>query len=138
MAKAIPLDNTQIGAYKSRVRRKPGSLLPIEIAVCTAAAELRGRGVEEFHGYELAKSLSDLAERRLLTAYGTLYRALGRLERMALLHSRREDPHIAADENRPRRRLYTLTALGEAAVKERSTTAPVRTMRRARRRWVPA
>ena len=134
----IPLDNRQIGAYKSRVRRKAGSLLPIEIAICTAAADLRRRGVEEFHGYELAKSLSDLAECRLLTAYGTLYRALGRLEKMALLHSRREDPHIAARENRPGRRLYMLTALGEAAVKERSTATPAGTTRRARRRWVPA
>jgi PadR family transcriptional regulator len=51
----------------------------------------------------------------LLTAYGTLYRALARLEEMGLLASRREDPAIAARESRPGRRLYTLTAAGEAA-----------------------
>ena len=88
----------------SAVRRKPGSLLPIEIAICVAAADLRARGAEEFHGYELAKCLSDLSERRLLTAYGTLYRALGRLEKMGLLQSHWEDPHIAARGNRPGRR----------------------------------
>jgi DNA-binding PadR family transcriptional regulator len=64
------------------VRRKPGSLVPLEIAICSTAALLRSRGEEEFHGYEMAKTLGDGAGVRLLTAYGTLYRALGRLEKM--------------------------------------------------------
>lgn len=108
------------------------------MAICAAAADLRQRGIDEFHGYELAKCLGHLAERRLLTAYGTLYRALGRLEKMGLFHSRREDPRIAARENRPGRRLYVLTALGDAAVKEAPKARVAGTPRRARRRWVPA
>jgi DNA-binding PadR family transcriptional regulator len=81
---------------------------------------LRRRGIREFHGYELAKQLADVSDRRLLTAYGTLYRALGRLEAMGLLESRREDPAIGAKENRPGRRLYTLTALAESVVRQSS------------------
>ena len=76
-------------------------------------AELSASGTE-FHGYQIAKELAHLADHRLLTAYGTLYRALGRLEDMGLLVSRREDPEIAARASRPGRRLYTLTAAGEA------------------------
>jgi len=113
------------------MRRKPGSLVPLEIAICEAAAVLRRRGVAEFHGYELAKQLADIGDRKLLTAYGTLYRALARLEAMGMLESRREDPAIAARENRPGRRLYTLTALAEVAVRESTSRrrAPVRKRR---------
>jgi DNA-binding PadR family transcriptional regulator len=119
------------------VRRKPGALLPIEQAICATAAAMRRRGAGEFHGYELAKQLADDAERRLLTAYGTLYRALGRLEEMGLVESRREDPEIAARENRPGRRLYTLTGAGERAAREADAAAALRRARarpRARRR----
>src|SRR4051794_9688059 len=91
------------------VRRKPGRLLPLEAAICVCAAKLRSRGTTEFHGYEIAKRLGDENSHRLLTAYGTLYRALGRLEAMGLLHSQWEDPRIPARENRPGRRLYVLT-----------------------------
>ena len=114
------------------MRRKPGTLVPLEIAICAAAAALRRRGVAEFHGYELAKQLADIDDRKLLTAYGTLYRALARLEAMGLLESRREDPEIALRENRPGRRLYTLTPLADAAVREAAGTrrrAPVRRRR---------
>lgn len=94
-----------------------------------SAAALRRQGHGEFHGYEIAKRLAVDAERRLLTAYGTLYRALARLEKMGMLQSRWEDPAIPARENRPGRRLYTLTALGEVASRtaaSRGQTAPVR------------
>ena len=47
----------------------------------------------------------------------TIEGGLGRLEEMGLLKSRSEDPRIAARENRPRRRFYTLTASGELAVR---------------------
>jgi PadR family transcriptional regulator, regulatory protein PadR len=114
------------------MRRKPGSLVPLEIAICTAAASLRRRGINEFHGYELAKQLADVSDRRLLTAYGTLYRALGRLEAMGLLESRREDPAIAAKENRPGRRLYALTALAESVVRQSSPSRRRLAVRRRR------
>lgn len=117
------------------MRRKPGSLVPLELSICRAAASLRRRGSDEFHGYELAKQLAEDAERRLLTAYGTLYRALGRLEDMGMLQSRREDPEIAARENRPGRRLYRLTAAGEAAARQPERTAATA---RPRRRSAPA
>ena len=120
------------------MRRKPGALVPLELAICDAAFALRRRGVDEFHGYEIAKRLSDAADTRLLTAYGTLYRALGRLEKMGLLESRWEDPHIPARENRPRRRLYTLTAAGEAARSAARKATPEKTAKRPRRRLVPA
>ena len=120
------------------MRRKPGSLVPLEIAICRAATLLRRRGSDEFHGYQMAKALGDAADVRLLTAYGTLYRALGRLEKMGILRSRWEDPRIPARENRPGRRLYTLTALGEEAVQDARDAAPSRAAKRLRRRLVPA
>jgi PadR family transcriptional regulator len=120
------------------VRRRPGTLVPLELAICEAAADLRKRGADEFHGYEIAKTIGDAADGRLLTAYGTLYRALARLEKMSLLTSRWEDPAIPARENRPGRRLYTLTALGETALEaaRHATEEPARP--RARRRLAPA
>jgi DNA-binding PadR family transcriptional regulator len=120
------------------VRRKPGALIPLELAICSAAAGLLRQGIDEFHGYELAKLLAADAERRMLTAYGTLYRALGRLEEMGLLQSRREDPEIAARENRPGRRLYTLTPAGEAAARQAVARAPRRSRERGRRGEAPA
>ena len=81
--------------------------------------------------------LGDASDGRLLTAYGTLYRALARLEKMGLLTSRWEDPAIPARENRPGRRLYRLTALGDAALAAaRAAEEPTRS--RARRRLAPA
>ena len=120
------------------MRRKAGALIPLEQAICTVAARLRGRGIDEFHGYELAKQLADDSARRLLTAYGTLYRALGRLEAMGMLQSRQEDPQIAARENRPGRRLYTLTAAGERAARESVRHSRPRLSARRRRGEAPA
>ena len=121
------------------MRRKKGGLVPLEIAICTCAADLLVRGTREFHGYEIAKRLSDVADHKLLTAYGTLYRALGRLESMGLLESRWEDPEVPARENRPGRRLYTLTPAAETALEEtrRAASASTRTRTR-RRRPLPA
>jgi DNA-binding PadR family transcriptional regulator len=120
------------------MRRKPGALVPLEIAICVGAANLLRQGVREFHGYAIAKHLGNEADRRLLTAYGTLYRALGRLEQMGLVQSRWEDPEIPARENRPGRRLYTLTAAGEVAANEARKAAAEKAPRRAPRKPVPA
>lgn len=120
------------------MRRKAGGLVPLELAICSSAADLLRAGTNQFHGYEIAKRLGDESERRLLTAYGTLYRALGRLEKMGLLRSRWEDPHIPARENRPGRRLYTLTAAGEEAVREARRASTEKVSKRAPRRPVPA
>ena len=132
------MTNKHISAYSLAVRRKPGGLVPLETAICLSAADRQRRGIDEFHGYEIARHLAAVADRRLLTAYGTLYRALGRLEHMGLLRSRREDPDIAARENRPGRRFYTLTTEGEAAAREARKAAFEKRSTQARRRLVPA
>jgi PadR family transcriptional regulator len=91
-------------------------MVPLEIAILEASDELRRAGQPEVHGYLLAKVVQDLRQARRLTAYGTLYKALGRLEREGYLASRWEDPHDAAEEARPRRRFYRLTLQGEGAL----------------------
>jgi PadR family transcriptional regulator, regulatory protein PadR len=118
------------------MRRKPGGLVPLETAILGVALAFQKDGVDEFHGYQIAKHLADATNQRLLTAYGTLYRALGRLENMGLLTSHWENPQIAADENRPGRRLYSLTA--EGVVVARASHETVRAPKRARRRIAPA
>ncbi len=103
------------------MKRKPGELIPIERSILAAAIRLSSQGVEEFHGFGLAKEIRDREGARRLMAQGTLYRALARLEQQGILQSTWEDPAVAAEEHRPRRRLYSLTGahvvgLGEAPV----------------------
>jgi DNA-binding transcriptional ArsR family regulator len=98
------------------MRRKSDQLIPLEASILEAAVALRSRGTPLFHGYALAKVIRTEADRRLLTAHGTLYRALQRLERGGLLESFWEDAVPAEREGRPRRRLYRITALGERAL----------------------
>ena len=86
--------------------------MPVERDIIVAASDLLATGVDEFYGFRIAKQIRDLRGARLLTGHGTLYRALERLEKQGYLESRWEDPEIAANENRPRRRLCRLTALG--------------------------
>jgi DNA-binding PadR family transcriptional regulator len=90
------------------MRRKPGTLLPLELDILRT-----GLGLEQFHGFQLAKALADHPRPGALTGHGTLYKALQRLEDAGLLASRWEDPDIAAAEGRPRRRLYQVTGAGE-------------------------
>jgi PadR family transcriptional regulator, regulatory protein PadR len=113
------------------VRRKAGQLVPLELAICHAALRLRARRQEEFHGYELAKAIKRDADTRLLTAYGTLYRALGRLEAMGYLTSRWEEASTPTRGNRPPRRLYSVTPAGERAAEQarRDTRAAARKQR---------
>jgi DNA-binding PadR family transcriptional regulator len=67
---------------------------------------------------------------RGLTAHGTLYKALDRMERMGLLESRWEDPEVAAAQGRPRRRLYRVTGQGERALDEAHESAMARSTER--------
>jgi PadR family transcriptional regulator, regulatory protein PadR len=110
------LDDGTISSYSSPVRRKEGALVPLEVSILEAALELRRRGATEAHGFLLAKAMRDERHAGHLTAYGTLYKALERLERVGYLESRWEDPLIAAGERRPRRRLYRVTLVGESAL----------------------
>ena len=98
------------------MRRKSEKLIPLEVSILEAAVALHKRGEKAFHGYSLAKSIKTKSDRRMLTAYGTLYRALHRLKRAGLIESFWEDPSHAEKANRPRRRLYRLTALTEVAL----------------------
>jgi PadR family transcriptional regulator PadR len=71
-------------------------------------------GEPEFYGFAVATELDDGG--RQLTAHGTLYKVLERLERDGLLVSRWEDPE-EFDESRPRRRLYRVSDQAEGALR---------------------
>lgn len=106
------------------MRRRPGALLAIELSILEAGLELRRHGIDDFHGFLVASEMAEREGARLLTSYGTLYKALGRMEKAGLLESRWEDPLVAAEENRPRRRLYRVTAAGETALSKSVSTEP--------------
>jgi len=97
------------------MRRREGALVPLEVAILGAGLSVRSTGEPEFHGFRLARELRDRDGARGLTAHGTLYKALDRMERRGLLKSRWEDPDIAAEQGRPRRRFYRVTADGQGA-----------------------
>ena len=91
-------------------RRKPGTLLPLETEILEVALSLLRAGHATFHGFGLAQTMREHSGSRSLTAHGTLYKALSRLEDFGLLTSRWED--AAAVDRRPRRRLYEITSQG--------------------------
>jgi PadR family transcriptional regulator PadR len=91
-------------------RRKAGTLVPLETEILEAALTMLRSGHATFHGFGLAHTMREQSGSRSLTAHGTLYKALSRLEEFGLLTSRWED--AAAAEGRPRRRLYELTRQG--------------------------
>jgi DNA-binding PadR family transcriptional regulator len=103
------------------MRRKPGTLVPFEEALCLTALDLKRRGFESFYGYLIAKELETVTGARRPAAFGTLYRALNRLHEMGILDSSWEDPQTAAETNRPRRRLYSLTEKGLKAAAQAQT-----------------
>ncbi len=106
------------------MRRRAGTLLPIELSILETGIELRVRGLAEFYGFLIAKEIKERQDARLLTAHGTLYKALDRMEKAGLLVSRWEDPLIAAEDSRPRRRLYQVTAAGEGALAKAQAAKP--------------
>jgi DNA-binding PadR family transcriptional regulator len=106
------------------MRRKKGTLLPLEVSILQCGIDLAARGAPRFHGFLIAKEIKDREDARLLTAHGTLYKALDRLQKSGFLESDWEDPLLAAREGRPRRRLYHVTAAGEAALADARKTAP--------------
>lgn len=70
------------------------------------------RAIQAGAGYGL-----DIMERTGLPS-GTVYPALGRMEKRGYLRARWENEAVARGEGRPRRRYYRLTTAGEAAVAE--------------------
>ena len=61
------------------VRRKPGSLLPLELELLRVTVDLQRAGHGDCYGYALAKALAADGEARRMIAHGTLYKALSRL-----------------------------------------------------------
>jgi DNA-binding PadR family transcriptional regulator len=98
------------------MRRRPGSLTPLESVILETAAALAAEGSEEFHGFLLAKQIKDRRKDFLRVAYGPLYKALDRLQAGGLLASRWEESEIAETERRPRRCYFRLTAQGVRAL----------------------
>jgi PadR family transcriptional regulator PadR len=105
-------------------RRRPGSLLPLEVAILAACLDA---GQSGSHGFALAKAIADAGDSRELTATGTLYRALHRLDEAGLVESWWEDPNHAADAGRPRRRSYRITGAGATALATAQAQSGART-----------
>lgn len=121
----------QISAYTRLVpRRKPGTLLPLERSILEAGVQAQRDGATEFHGFAVARAIQERDAARRLTAHGTLYRALARMEDAGLLESRWEDPDVAEREGRPRRRLYRVTAAGAQALAQARADARERARHR--------
>ena len=78
------------------------------LAACLEAGEAGS------HGFALAKAIA--GDSRKLTATGTMYRALHRLDAAGLVESWWEDPNDAAEAGRPRRRSYRITGAGATAL----------------------
>ena len=53
-ANPTPSDNRHMSAYNPHMRRKPDRLVPLERDIWVAAFHLSSRGIDEFHGYQLA------------------------------------------------------------------------------------
>lgn len=98
------------------MRRRPGTLLPLEAAILEAALRMRQAGDQRFHGFGIAKVMAGADDAGTLTAHGTLYKALGRLETAGLLESDWENAEDAVAEGRPRRRMYTVTGAAQLAL----------------------
>jgi DNA-binding PadR family transcriptional regulator len=103
------------------MRRKQGILLPIELNILDVCESRSLSGSPECHGFLIASLIKGTQNAKLLTAYGTLYRALSRLEKAGFLTSRWEDISSLAGESRPRRRLYRITDAGSKALAESLT-----------------
>jgi DNA-binding PadR family transcriptional regulator len=64
-------------------------------------------------------------------AHGTLYKALSRLLEAGMLSAVWEDPELAAEARRPRRRLYRVTPAGAAALEAARRPEAAATLRTA-------
>ena len=93
-------------------RRSAGAYLPLEYRILEAGLRLEDAD-GSFYGFVLARHLAGGDESASLIAHGTLYKALGRMTELGLLTAEWEESEIAADQNRPRRRLYRVSGEGE-------------------------
>jgi DNA-binding PadR family transcriptional regulator len=93
----------------------------LEVSILAACLDAGQAGS---HGFALAKAIADAGDTRELTATGTLYRALHRLDEAGMVENWWEDPNHAAEAGRPRRRCYRITGAGEAALENARADAP--------------
>jgi len=107
------------------VNRRKDELIQTEIDLLTAALLLRRRGVREFHGFLIGKTMEEAGKPRSLIGHGTLYKALGRLEERGYVKSRWEGSRATDRDRGPRRRLYEITAAGERALASASARGSV-------------
>ena len=75
-------------------------------SILAAVTALSAQGASDIYGYRIAKAIKDREGARFLIGHGTLYRALAELEKQGLLMGQWEDPVLAAQELRPRRKFY--------------------------------
>jgi PadR family transcriptional regulator PadR len=119
------VDYRKLSSYsRIMVRRRPGSLLPLEVDILESGLTLQATE-GSFYGFALAKQLAE-RDGTALTAHGTLYKALSRMSESGLLHSTWEDAALAAVDGRPRRRLYTVTGEGSLALSRAQAEALAR------------
>jgi DNA-binding PadR family transcriptional regulator len=114
------------------MRRRAGELLPLEVEILQVAARAQRAGEVWVHGFAVARMIRDAGDGDRLTAHGTLYKALSRLDAAGLLEDRWEEPHVALAEGRPRRRLYRLTGEGQQTL-----NAALASLRQSREQLAP-
>jgi PadR family transcriptional regulator PadR len=98
------------------VNRSKNQLIPIEVAILSAALDLRQHGTDEFHGFAIGKTLEEASATGSIIGHGTLYKALHRLETRGYLASHWEESQADHRARGARRRLYHITAEGQAAL----------------------
>lgn len=103
-------------------RRRPGVLLPLELKILDAGTLLQA-SEGSFYGFGVAREIAD-SEQAALIGHGTLYKALNRMAAAGLLEAEWEDAATAERENRPRRRLYRVTAEGAQALASQARAVP--------------
>lgn len=89
------------------MRRKPGDLFPLEAAILHIAKDAAEGGKPLFYGWTIGQRLEDLTGQE--TPFGSLYRALDRLESLGYLASEWGE---SQKNGAPRRRLYRITTDG--------------------------
>lgn len=91
-------------------------MIDTEAQILRVALDLQAEGTPQFWGFVLTDKLQRLTGTPWPVGYGTIYRALNRLERMGFVASRWEQEAIARDDGRPRRRLYWLLGDPQEAI----------------------
>jgi PadR family transcriptional regulator PadR len=104
-------------------RRRPGVLIPLEFRILERGLEMQ-TPTEGFHGFLLATALQDLPNSEHLIGHGTLYKALSRMAKAGLLESQWEDPAIAEEQGRPRRKIYRVAPEGATALAQARAAQP--------------